>query len=89
MYIDLKHEKDLVDTETMLFTLAGQDSLTERRVILVIMESVVQLWLELKMQIMPHGNWEFTDSDREKLHTKPDAIQSLLYHIESRALPLH
>ena len=89
MYIDSIKEKDLVETETMLFTLAVQDSLKQKRVVMVIMESVIHLWLELKIQMLPHGKWEFTDSDRQILHNQPEAIQVLLDTIETRALPLH
>lgn len=89
MMVNAKSERDIVDTENILFTLAGQNDLVEKRVILIIMEHIVLLWVELKMQISPYGNWEFTEKDRDVLHNHPEQIEALLERICRRALPVH
>ena len=81
--------KDLDDTEHMLITLAEQDKLIKKRVVIVIMERVIQLWIELKIESQPHGNWQFTEQDRKALRSEPGKVKHLLSIIESRALPIH
>ena len=89
MLTDFKQQEDLADTEKMLITLAKQDSLVQKKVVIVIMERVVQHWIELKIQLSPNGNWQFTESDRNELHQKPKKIKDLLNIIESRANTIH
>ena len=89
MFSNFKQQEDLADTEKMLITLAKEDTLVQKKVVIVIMERVVQLWVELKIQSSPHGNWEFTESDRHELHREPRQIKNLLDIIESRANSLH
>lgn len=89
MLTESTHQKDLADTEKMLITLAKEDTLVQKKVVIVIMERVIQLWVELKIQSSPHGKWEFTESDRHELHRKPRQIKNLLGIIESRANSLH
>lgn len=89
MVEDVECERDIAETELVLFKLAEQDALIKKRVVLAIMEKVVILWLELKREATPYGNWEFTEDDRKTLHTSPTKISILLDTISQRALPVH